>query len=111
MVYVIGQVVKAGGFSLSEHENITVLKALSLAGGFDRAASPGKARILRPSPEPTERTEIPVDIKAILSRKAVDVAMHPEDILFIPGSTPKKVATRTAEAALQIGTGIAIFGR
>jgi polysaccharide export outer membrane protein len=111
VVYVIGQVMKAGGFPLSEHENMTVLKALALAGGLDRTAKPSKAALLRPKPETVERAEIPVDVKSILDRKAEDVSMRPEDILFIPNSASKKAAIRAAEAALQIGTGVVIFRR
>lgn len=44
MVYVIGQVQRAGGFILNERENLSVLKALSLAGGLDRTASRSKSR-------------------------------------------------------------------
>jgi hypothetical protein len=35
--------------------------------------------------------------------------MQADDILFIPGSTGKKAALRTLEAAIQTGTGLAIW--
>jgi polysaccharide export outer membrane protein len=110
MVYVIGQVQRAGGFVLNERENISALKALSLAGGLDRAASPQNARILR-SAGGSNRLEISLDMKKILAGKTPDVPLQPEDILFVPSSTPKKAAIRAAEAAVQIGTGIIIWRR
>ncbi len=111
MVYVTGQVQRSGGFVLNERETITVLQALSLAGGLDRAASPQNSRILRPSSGAANRAEIAVDLKKILAGKANDVSLQPDDILFIPASTPKRAAIRAAEAAVQIGTGVAIWRR
>jgi polysaccharide export outer membrane protein len=111
MVYVIGQVQRSGGFILNERESLSVLKALSLAGGLDHAASPKNARILRASAGASSRLEIPVDLKSILSGQTGDVPLQPEDILFVPASLPKKAVIRAAEAAVQIGTGLVIWRR
>jgi polysaccharide export outer membrane protein len=111
LVYVIGEVQRAGGFPLNEQENISVLQALSLAGGLDRTASPRGAKILRAANGEPKRSEIAVNVKAILDGKASDVYLRPDDILFIPNSQPKRAAARAAEAAIQIGTGIVIWRR
>ncbi len=66
---------------------MTVLQALSLTGGCDESAAPRKAKLLRPSGS-GQRSEIPVDVKAILEGKTPDVTMYPEDILFIPSRGP-----------------------
>ena len=108
-VYVIGQVQKPGGFILNEREDVTVLQALSMAGGLDRAAKPQDAKILRRMPETSSRTEIAVNLNKILEGKTSDVPMRPEDILFVPSSVSKKVGVRALEAALQAGTGVAIW--
>jgi len=111
MVYVVGQVPRAGGFILRERETLSALQALSLAGGLDKDASPGHARILRPSPGVKSRNEIPIDLKKIMSGQAQDVPLQSEDILFIPSSTPKKALTRVADTAVQITTGLIVFRR
>jgi len=111
MVYVTGQVQRSGGFVLNERETLSVLQALSLAGGLGGTASPQNSRILRPSPSASNRTELAVDLKKILAGKAQDLPLQPEDILFVPASTPKKAAIRAIEAAIQIGTGIVIWRR
>ncbi len=111
MIYVIGAVKHAGGFVLNEKETITVLQAMSLAEGLDKAASPKKAKILRPIPGQPNRMEIAVDLRKVLSGQANDVPMNAEDILFIPTSGPKKAAARAAEAAIQITTGLVIWSR
>jgi polysaccharide biosynthesis/export protein len=107
-VYVIGEVLKAGGFLLNDSERVSVLQALSMAGGCDRMAQPQHARILRRVPEGS-RTEIPVDLRKILDGKSEDIRMQAEDILFVPNSIPKRAAVRAIEAAIQMGTGIAVF--
>jgi polysaccharide export outer membrane protein len=76
-----------------------------------RMASLGSGRILRDGPEAGKRGEIPVDLGAILAGKEPDVKMQPNDILFVPGNTAKKVGWRAIEAAIQIGTGIVIWRR
>ena len=47
LVYVVGEVRRAGGFPLREKETLSVLQALSLAEGFGTAAATGKAKIIR----------------------------------------------------------------
>lgn len=111
MVYVIGQVVRSGGFILKERETLSVLQALSLAGGLDRAAAPHNSKILRPAKGSKQRAEIGVNLKKILSGQATDIPLQSEDILFIPSSASKKALTRAAEAAIQIGTGVVIWRR
>jgi polysaccharide biosynthesis/export protein len=109
LVYVIGSVKRAGGFILSERASVSVLEALSLAEGLDRTASPANAKILRYTAASSTRAEIPVDVKKILGGKSGDIPLLPNDILFIPNSTAKSATIRALEAAVQIGTGLAIY--
>jgi polysaccharide export outer membrane protein len=109
MVYVIGTVPRPGGYILGEDASFSVLKAVSLAGGIDRGASPQHARILRKTANNGNRQEIPVNLKTILAGHAGDVPLEPEDILFIPSSEAKTAVGRAAEAAVQITTGVLIY--
>lgn len=109
MVYVIGEVRRSGGFVLGEHQSISVLQALSLAEGMNSGADARHAKILRLQRESDQRTELPVDIKDLFKGKKKDVSLQADDILFVPGSTGKKAAMRTLEAAIQTGTGLAIW--
>jgi polysaccharide export outer membrane protein len=109
MVYVIGEVHRSGGFVLGEHKSISVLQALSLAEGLNTGADPRHAKILRLKPEADQRVEVAVDVKDALNGKKPDMPLQGEDILFIPGSTGKKAALRGLEAAIQTGTGLAIW--
>jgi polysaccharide biosynthesis/export protein len=109
MVYVTGDVKRSGGFVLGEHQSISVLQAISLAEGLNVGADTRHARILRLKREADQREELQVDVKDVLNGKKPDVALQGDDILFIPGSTGKKAALRTLEAAIQTGTGMAIW--
>jgi polysaccharide export outer membrane protein len=111
LVYVIGAVRKSGGFVLSEKERVSVLQALSLAEGLERASAPQDARILRPVPDSESRQEIPVNLKDILAGRSGDVSLLANDILFVPTSVARNAFIRGMEAAIQIGTGVAIYRR
>lgn len=111
IVYVTGSgVAQPGGYLLQNHgEQITVLKAVALAHGLTGYAKADSAVIMRSNPVTGQRDVIPVHIKQIENNKAQDVAMNSNDILYIPDSVGKKVLVRGAEAAVGVGTGIAIY--
>lgn len=109
IVYVVGNVKKAGAFQLSTHPSISVVQALSLAEGMDKDAAPRKAKIIRETPgHDGNPTEIPVDIKNIFDGKSPDLALRGNDILFVPNSAVKS-GSRGVEAILQAATGAAIY--
>ena len=110
IVYVLGTVKKAGGFPLATKDSMSLLHTLSLAEGFDHDAAPGKARILRPAAGGEGQIkEIPVNISKIIKGENPDVPLYPNDILYVPNSFAKVTARRTAEAVLQVATGVLIY--
>jgi polysaccharide export outer membrane protein len=109
MVYVVGEVNRAGGFVLNERDSISVLQALSLAGGLSHSAATGNAKILRAPETGSKRVEIDANLKQILAGKAKDIEMLSDDILFIPGSSSKKLGIRTAEVVVQTLSGVVIW--
>lgn len=108
-VYVMGEVRKPGEVVLKDSASMSVLQALSSAGGFGQTPAPQHSKIVRVVPGNSERKEIPVDLRKVLAGKAEDIAMRPNDILVVPPSGPKKAAARAVEAAIQTATGIAIW--
>jgi polysaccharide export outer membrane protein len=113
IIYVVGAVNRPGGFTLkSDHENMTVLKAVALGEGLTATALRKKAMIIRQGPKiPGGRQEIVVNLTNVLAGRAPDQELRPNDILFVPDSTSSKALRRGAEAALQIATGVIIFRR
>jgi len=92
IVYVVGGVNRAGGFVLSnDQEQMTVLKAIALAGNFTHEAKPAKAVIIRrASNAPGGRQEVPIDLKKVLSNRAPDQQLLASDILYVPESGVKR---------------------
>lgn len=113
VVYVVGAVHRPGGFPMSNgRDEMTVLQAVALGEGLKSTALRKKAMIIRRGRQFSNgREEIPVNLKRILSGRASDPGLEANDILFIPDSTSKRALRRGAEAAVQIATGIVIWGR
>jgi polysaccharide export outer membrane protein len=111
LVYCIGSVHKPGGFVLGQDESLSTLQVLSLAEGMDNTAAPQKAKIMRVVPGSATRMEIAINLKQLMAGKTPDLPLKSDDILFVPNSAARSMAARTAEAAIQIGTGFAIYRR
>jgi len=110
IVYVAGAVERPGGFVLqSDSDEMTTLKAVALAQGLTGSAKPGDAVIIRKDPDTGKSQEIDVHLGKIMSRKAPDVTLLANDILFVPDSTGKKVLRRFGDAALSITSGLVIL--
>ena len=110
VVYVTGAVKLAGGFVLEDRPSMTVLQAISMAGGFTQTASRGIARILRTQPDGA-RTEVPINLKKILNGKAEDMTLAANDVLFVPDSKKKIVTQRGADISLSTFSGWLIWAR
>jgi len=108
-VYVVGDVHKPGGFVLGEHKNMTVLQAVAMAEGIYGTSDSKHSRIIHHAADGSVRSETPVNVKMILSGKSEDLPLDGGDILFVPGSLSKKIGLKTAEAAIQTASGLAIW--
>lgn len=115
IVYVVGTVRRSGGYVVGERTHLTVLEAVAMAEGLDRFADTRRVKILRTQPGQGERQEIAVDLEQLLRGKGRDVALRPDDILFVPANRTKSATFRTLETALgaggQIATGLVIYRR
>ena len=109
MIYVVGDVKRAGAFTLGGRPSLSVLNALSLAGGLERTAKPAKARIVRNVPGDMKRQEIAVNLKQILAGKAEDIGMRPQDVLVVPSSGSKTFATWFVPATVSAAVSAAIY--
>jgi polysaccharide biosynthesis/export protein len=112
VVYVVGAVQRPGGFPMSNgRDEMTVLQAVALGEGLKPTALRKKAMIIRRGQGfPNGREEIPVNLQLILSGHAADPSLAANDILFIPDSASKRALRRGAEAAVQIASGVVIWG-
>jgi len=109
IIYVMGAVQRPGGFVITnDHEQVTSLKALTLAGGLTPTAKGGQAVILRNNKETGKRDQVPIDLSKILKLKGEDVALLPDDILYVPDSSGKRAFNKTGNILLGLGSGVAL---
>jgi polysaccharide biosynthesis/export protein len=106
IIYVVGDVGRPSGL-LVDNGQLTVLQALALAGGTNRTAKMGGARIIRKGP--TGMTETPLKLKQMLEAKTPDVTLQADDILFIPVSAGRVLAARSLEAAMAMATAVSVY--
>jgi protein involved in polysaccharide export with SLBB domain len=92
-IYVVGDVRRAGAFRI-EGKDMLASRALSLAGGALRTAKMSQGVLVRMEANGSLQ-ELPVDFDAILRGYKPDIAMRPDDIVFIPGSTAKSLTYAT----------------
>jgi len=108
VVYAVGAVQRPGGFVMAnDRQQLTVLKVLSLSGGWTSTAKPRNAVIIRQAPD-ADRRQVPVDLEKILALKAEDPVLQQSDILFVPNSGSRQAMGRVASAAIGLATGVAI---
>jgi polysaccharide export outer membrane protein len=110
LVYVTGDVKTPGGF-IMENAHMTVLQAVAMAQGVNPTAKLDHAQLIRNPGQGAKQQEITIQLKKILSAKAADINMQPNDILFVPSSAMKSAGRRTLDSIVQVATGMAIVAR
>lgn len=107
LVFVIGDVVRPGGFPVDPAQGLTVVQALSLAWGPTQNAATSKALLIRE--QKSGRTLTTLNVKRLLRGQEPDQPIYDRDILFIPDSAAKNLMNRTMEAAIQSAVGVTIY--
>ena len=102
-VFVLGNVHKPGAFPVLEASETTVLKMLAMSEGLMPFAAK-QAYIYRRLDGTDAKTEIPIALKKIMDRKAPDVPLMANDILYVPDNTGRRTAMQAVERALSFGT-------
>jgi polysaccharide export outer membrane protein len=82
VIYVLGQVKNPGAQEFKKSSMPTLLKAITKAGGFTDRAAKGSIHIKRKDAFGKD-VEIIVNAKDILKGKKPDIALQPEDIIYI----------------------------
>jgi polysaccharide biosynthesis/export protein len=109
LVYVVGEVAKPGGFQLKSNENVSVLQAIALAQGLTHTSAAAHSKIIHTDPVTGRRQEIPIDLKKVLAGKVADPILAPRDIVFVPNSASRTAMYRSIDAAISVGTGVAVY--
>lgn len=110
VVYVVGEVGRAGAIPLVRGNGITVTEALAASGGVLRTSKPGDARILRFDSATQTRTEVPFDLNKVMKAKAPDLTLAAGDILIVPDNTGRRVAAATLQGFIAAATSAVTWG-
>jgi polysaccharide export outer membrane protein len=106
IVYVLGDVNKPGGYTMDNNESkMTLLEAISLAGGAAKTAKLGHARLLRKS----DHSETQLSLGDIQKGKQLDVEMAAGDILYIPFSYSKNLLITSSAGVAGAAGAAAIY--
>ena len=107
LVYVVGDVIRPGGFAVDPTQGLTVVQALSLAWGPSINANVTHAVLIRE--QKSGRTMIALNLKRMLSGQDPDQPIRDRDILYVPDSFSKNLMNRTLESAIQSTIGVGIY--
>jgi polysaccharide biosynthesis/export protein len=90
VVYVLGDVLKPGGYPMiTNNSNMTVLQAIALAGYANHTAAVGKSKLVRATPAGVQ--EIDLEVGLMQKGKKPDVALLPDDVIYVPFSFLRNV--------------------
>ncbi|HYK34997.1 polysaccharide biosynthesis/export family protein [Alloacidobacterium sp.] len=107
VVYVIGDVLKPGGFLIDNNTPISLMQSLSLAGGWDKTAALSKTKLIRKTSE--GREEIDLDLKHVAYGSQADMSVQDGDIIFVPSSVSKTMTYRGIEAAISLTSSLLLY--
>jgi polysaccharide export outer membrane protein len=95
LVYVLGDVRSPGAYAMSNNSSqLTVLQLVAAAGGTNHSAVPSHARVFRKDgATATGYTNNPLPLSAMQKGKQPDLPMHPGDIIYVPFSYVRNVAS------------------
>jgi len=107
IVYVVGAVRRPTGVIMDNGGQLTVLQALAMAEGADTTAAYNKSKIIRKTPQGPK--EITVPLKKIMAAKSPDLQLQADDILFVPSSAAKGIASRSVGTAISLASTIVAY--
>jgi len=112
-IFVVGNVKKPGSYPVLDVSDTTVLKMLALSEGLSPFAGK-QAYVYRREDGTGTKNEIAIELRKIMDRKAPDVPLQPQDILYIPDNRGRRISLTALERAIAFGTatasGVLIWG-
>ncbi|MDE3062053.1 MAG: SLBB domain-containing protein [Acidobacteriota bacterium] len=107
LVYVVGDVIRPGGFPVDPTQKLTVVQAITLAWGPTQNAALTKAILIRE--QKGGRTLTALNLKRLLRGQDPDLPIEDHDIVFVPDSAAKNLWNRTMESVVQSVAGVSIY--
>lgn len=80
--FVYGEVIRPGSYPLED--NTTVLKAISIAGGFSKYGSSSNVKVLRPNKDKSGYSANKINMAAVMNGNSVeDMLIQPGDVVVV----------------------------
>ncbi len=100
-IFVVGNVKKPGAYPIQDGRDSSVLKMLAVAEGLEPFAMK-EAYVYRREASGS-KNEIPIPLKQIMERKAPDMPLLANDILYIPDNARRRLKMSVLEKVLLFG--------
>jgi polysaccharide biosynthesis/export protein len=107
VVYLVGELLRPGGYQVEHNNRLTLLEAVALAGGLTHIAKASESRLIRRSP--TGREELKVDLQKVLYGGGPDMLLTDGDIVFVPTSFVKLYGQQVISAVIGTATTYGIY--
>jgi len=108
IIYIMGDVGRAGGYLIDNNEHLSLLQALSLAGGWTKTSAQSKVVLIRKVPQ--GREEIKLDVSHIVHGEQADLKVANGDIVYVPSSIGKIFAYQGISAVVQGAEQAVVYG-
>lgn len=102
-IFVVGNVKKPGAFKVEDAGDTTVLKLLAQAEGLMPYAQ--KIAYIYRKEATGSKNEIPIQLDEIMKRKAPDVNLLANDVLYIPDNTGRRKTMTALDRMATFGAG------
>jgi protein involved in polysaccharide export with SLBB domain len=84
LIYVTGEGIRSGAIPLADKDSLSVMQVVAMSGGLTSSSQGDKAKVMRQVLSTARRSEIPLNVAAIMQGKANDFPLLPNDILVVP---------------------------
>lgn len=104
-IFVVGNVHKPGAFPVRDTADESVLKMVALSEGLLPYAA--KLAYVYRRDETGVKKEIPIELDKIMQRKAADVTLQADDLLYIPDNKTKRTTMTAIDRITMFGASTA----
>jgi len=85
-VYVLGEVKKPGSIQIPAERRLTILEAITMAGGFTELAAQDRTKVLRGTGEGSRSIQVEITRITKQGDKSADIYLEPNDTVYVPQS-------------------------
>lgn len=107
-IYVAGNVNRPGMYPMQNDAETTVVKAVTLSAGL-APYSGTVAYIYRHRATGVERDGEKIELQRIMTHKSADIALHADDILYVPANDGKRMTYRVLSQIAGFGQSVGSY--